>query len=221
MKSDKKTAYDFILRNYREPKGDDPIQRWLPHPENARGICGVLATYGCRPDDLQDGLQDVYLQAVVAFRRIKPPADLKGMKAFCRKIARDMMITRRRRASKREEVLLGLCENPDEFTPLEYGAEQRDPVDAERQLEVLAKLFRKNRMPKHGVDILEGIACRCKHPEIARGLGITPKAVEGRVSMMRDRFRARMANLGMLEDALPLEVIVSMPQAIEILREAA
>jgi hypothetical protein len=38
--------------------------------------------------------------------------------------------------------------------------------------------------------------------------------------MMRDRFRRRVAKLGMLPDMLPLAVIVSHPSAIDTLREA-
>jgi hypothetical protein len=41
------------------------------------------------------------------------------------------------------------------------------------------------------------------------------------MSVMRDHFRTRMFELGTLEDALPVEVIVQMPEAIETLREAA
>jgi RNA polymerase sigma factor (sigma-70 family) len=217
----KKPAWDFIARNYRELKTDDPIQRWLPHPEVARGICGVLVAYGYPQSELQDGLQDVYLKALRAFRRIEPPADLAGMRALCRKMARDMAIDRLRKAARRERDFVGLCEDPDEFTPLEYGAEQRDPVDAARQLEVLAQLFRDGLMPEHGVDILEGIASRCTMKQIGDDLGITDRAVEGRLGTMQQLYRSQMARLGLLPWLQPLHVIVSRPMAIETLRKAA
>jgi len=217
-----KPAWDYIARNYREPKTDDPIKRWLPHPEVAKGICGVLVAYGYTQNDLQDGLQDVYLKALRAFRRIKPPADLPGMRALCRKMARDMAIDRLRKAGRRERDFVGLCEDPDEFTPLEYGApKQRDPVDASKQLEVLAQLFRQGLMPEHGVEILEGIASRCSMREIGEEIGITRRAVEGRLGTMRDLYRHRMARLGLLPWLQPLEAIVSTPAAIETLRKAA
>lgn len=222
MNTAKKPAWDYFTRNYREPKTDDPIQRWLPHPEVARGICGVLVAYGYTQNDLQDGLQDVYLKALRAFRRIKPPADLPGMKALCRKMARDMAIDRLRKAARRERDFVGLCEDPDEFTPLEYGApRQRDAVDAARHLEVLAQLFRDRCMPEHGVDILEGIASRCTMQEVAEDLGITMWAVKGRLDTMRDAYRARLARLGMLPRMQCLRVIVSLPGAIESLRKVA
>jgi RNA polymerase sigma factor (sigma-70 family) len=221
MSTAEKPAWDFIARNYREPKTDDPIARWLPHPDVAKGICGVLVAYGYTPNDLQDGLQDVYLKALRAFRRIAPPADLPGMRALCRKMARDMAIDRLRKAQRRERDFVGLCEDPDEFTPLEYGAEQRDPVDAARQLEVLAQLFRDRRMPEHGVDILEGIASRCTMQEVAEDLGITMWAVKGRLDTMRDAFRGRLAKLGILPGMPCLRVVASLPGAIESLRKVA
>ena len=56
---------------------------------------------------------------------------------------------------------------PERLAPLRPSGRQRDPVDTGRQLEVLAQLFREKKMPADGVDILEGIACRCTREEIA------------------------------------------------------
>jgi hypothetical protein len=76
-------------------------------------------------------------------------------------------------------------------------------------------------MPEHGVEILEGIASRCSMKEIGDELGITDRAVEGRLGTMRDLYRHRMARLGLLPWLQPLHVIVSTPGAIEMLRKAA
>ena len=76
-------------------------------------------------------------------------------------------------------------------------------------------------MPRDGVDILEGVASRCTHQEIADDLGITDQAVKGRLGTMRRVFRARMARLGLLPGMQPLHVIVSVPAAIARRREAA
>jgi len=222
--SKKTTPFDFIQRNYREPKTDDPIQKWLPHPENARTICSVLSLYGMRRQDLQDGLQDVYLKALTTFRRpnAKVPADLRSMKAYCATVAKHHALKTKSEAVKRSQDFVGNCD-PDEYTPLEYGVtRERDPVDARRQLEVLAQLFREGRMPDHGVDILEGIASRCRLKTIAKELGLTDRAVEGRMGTMRDLFRARMVRLGLVPGVEPLLLeIVSLPGAIETLRQAA
>jgi RNA polymerase sigma factor (sigma-70 family) len=219
------TPYDFILRNYRDPGGDDPIKRWLPHPENARTICGALVAKGMPFQEVEEAMQDVFLKALTRFRKgARVPADLQEMKAYCRKIAKNHAISRLRKAARREKLgYVGTCDrDADECTPLEYGApEQRNPVDAGRQLEVAAQLFRKGRMPPQGVEILEAVAEGCSYEEIAQELRMTADTVEGRMRMMRERYRRRMAKLGMLPGMQPLEVLVSTPTAIETLRKAA
>ena len=52
-------------------------------------------------------------------------------------------------------------------------------------------------MPEHGVDILEGVASGCDHTEIGEDLGITHRAVEGRLKTMRKLFQRRIAERGM------------------------
>jgi DNA-directed RNA polymerase specialized sigma24 family protein len=142
------------------------------------------------------------------------------MMALCAKIARDQAVDELRRADKRKRDAAGKCD-PDAYRPLEYGMERRDPVDAGRQLEVLAQLFREGRMPDHGVDILEGVASRCTHDEIAEDLGITGRAVENRLGTMRRVYRARLARLGMLPWMVPLRAVASTPDAIATLQRAA
>lgn len=219
----KKTPYDFIQRHYREPATGDPVRRWLPHPEVARAICGALFAAGMPECELEDALQDVYVKALRAFRKkdAQVPGDLRAMKVYCAAIATNHTIDAQRRAARRERDFVGLCDNPDEYSPLEYGAEQRDPVDARRQLEVLAQLFREGRMPEDGVDILEGVASRCTLKQIGADLGIGMWAVKGRIETMRKVFRARMVELGMLPSMQSLRVIVTVPRAIETLRMAA
>ena len=170
---------------------------------------------------MQDGVQDVYVKLLTAFSKgAAVPDDLDAMRALCVTVAKNLVISGRRKAATRKKYLAGRCD-PDEYSPLEYGAEQRDPVDAGRQLEVLAQLFREGRMPEHGVDILEGMASRCTYQEIAEDLEITALAVRGRLDTMRKVFRVRMAKLGILPGMQPLRVIVSAPAAIATLRRAA
>jgi DNA-directed RNA polymerase specialized sigma24 family protein len=216
--------FAFIQRHYRDPGGDDPIKRWLPHPENARAICGALLTAGLPKSELEDALQNVYVKALTAFREsgTPVPGDLRAMKVYCAAIARNYVIDELRKAAKRErDGDAGLCENPSEYGPLEYGAPRRDPLDARPQLEVLVQLFREGRMPEHGWEILERFAIGRSYKQIGRALRLTPDAVEGRMRMMRDRYRSQMAKLGLLPNMLPLHVIVRTPSAVEMLRRAA
>ena len=144
------------------------------------------------------------------------PDDVGAMRALCVTVAKNKVIDEGKKAAKRKKDFVGRCD-PDEYTPLEYGAEMRDPVDAGRQLEVLAQLFRDGQMPEHGVDILEGVASRCTHQEIGDDLGITDRAVEWRLGVMRRTFRSRMARLGIWPGMQPLHLIVSEPGAIAVL----
>ncbi len=223
MEKPKTTPYDYIQRHYRDPGGDDPIKRWLPHPEVARTICGALVAAGTPYKEVQDRMQDVFVKALTSFRKGgRVPPDLQEMRIFCATIAKNLAISTLRKDAKREKLgNAGPCD-PEEYGPLEYGAPvRRDPVDAGRQLEVAAQLFREGRMPDDGVDILEGVAAGCTHEEIAKELRITADTVEGRMRMMRERYRSRMAKLGLLPGMQPLHVIVSTPGAIEMLRKAA
>ncbi len=226
--ADKKPAWDFIARNYRDPGGTDPVKRWLPHPDNARVICVVLFANGLAQQDLQDGLQDVFVRALTAFKRgARVPADLREMKAFCAAIAKRYAMASRRVNSRREQLgHAGICEgDADEYTALEYGEPERhDPVDTERhldrQLQVLAALFKAGQMPERGLDILEGIAGNRSRKEIACKLGITDRAVEGRMGTMLENLRKRVGHLGPVPEMDCLRLVVSRPGAIDTLRRA-
>ena len=98
---------------------------------------------------------------------------------------------------------------------------RRDPVDAGRQLEVAAQLFREGRMPPHGVEILEGVATGYTYKQIASGLRINEELARWRMREMCRIYRTRMAKLGMLPSAPPLRVVASRPSAIAVLRRAA
>jgi DNA-directed RNA polymerase specialized sigma24 family protein len=157
-------------------------------------VKGMLFIHGWAQDDLADGLGEVRLRAIARFSRgLEPPETVGEMKALCAKIARDYAVDCLRKKVTQDRHCVGLCENPDECTPLEYGAPaQRDPVDAGRELEIAADLFRRGEMPEHGVDILEGIACGCSFKEVGEDLGITDRAVEGRLKTMRRMYRQEL-----------------------------
>jgi RNA polymerase sigma factor (sigma-70 family) len=194
---------------------------YLTHREVIDGIRRALVAGHFKNQDLQDGVQEVYVKVLTAFRRGTPiPTDVAGMRALCATVAQNLAVDELRKAGKRKHDSLETVD-PEDHWQLQSRVEQRDPVDARRQLEVLAQLFREGRMPEHGVDILEGVASRCTQQEIGEGLGITVDAIERRMRTMRKAFRARMARLGMLPDMQPLHVLVSTPGAIPELRRAA
>jgi DNA-directed RNA polymerase specialized sigma24 family protein len=177
----------------------DPRLRHLQDAQLERLVRYVLKTNGYPVQELRDGLQEVRRRALEWFVDHEPPAALKGMKTLCATIAHRYAVDRLRHEEVADDVegQLGDEEEPDDYELPTPSCEQRDPVDAARQLEEAAQLFREGRMPEHGVDILEGVACGCDHAEIGEDLGITHRAVEGRLKTMRKLFGQRIAERGM------------------------
>jgi DNA-directed RNA polymerase specialized sigma24 family protein len=173
---------------------NDPRLQLLQDKQLEKLVQFVLKMNGYPKNELRDGLQEVRLRALVWFVNHEPPGDLRGMKALCAKIAERYAIDllRKKNVSDKYQGVLGEDEEPDEYELPTPSGEQRDPVDAGRQLEVAAELFREGRMPEHGVDILEGAACECTFKEVAADLDITERAVEGRLKTMRKLFKGRI-----------------------------
>jgi hypothetical protein len=67
---------------------------------------------------------------------------------------------------------------------------------------------------------LEGIAGNRSRKEIASELGITDRAVEGRMGTMLENLRKRVGRLGPVPEMDCLRLVVSRPGAIETLRRA-
>jgi len=161
----------------------------LTDREVDRATCGTLLRNGWPEEEIEDGLADVRLRVIAAIHRGEPPPPtLRAMRAFCAKVAKDHAIDRLRKRETAEKWSDGLCEDPDEVAALVFSGEPRDPVDAARQLELAAELFREGKMPEHGVDILEGVASGCSYAEVGEDLGLTHWAVKGRLKTMRKRF---------------------------------
>jgi DNA-directed RNA polymerase specialized sigma24 family protein len=189
-------------------------------PENTGVIHRSLLEHGTPRRDLEDTTQDVYVTLLEAFARGVAPADLGEMMAFSTKVARDHAIDVLRKKESDARDLAAECER-SEYHPLRPIYEQRDPVDAGRQLEALAQLFRDGKMPEHGVDILEGVASGCSYAELGEALALTADSVESRMRQMKKVYRRRMVKLGLWPDMAPLRVVASTPQAVARLRSVA
>jgi DNA-directed RNA polymerase specialized sigma24 family protein len=182
-------------------KSDPDYTALLTHPEVDNGVCGTFVKMGWQQQDLCDGLQQVRFQAIRALRKgLKPPRTVGEMRALCARIARNYILNMWRAEAKAEEYgYVGLCEEPDEYLPLVPLFEERDPVDARRQLEVAADLFRRKEMPELGYEILDGIAGGYSYPEVAKEEGISSFTLQGRLKAMRKRFREELEERDMLE----------------------
>jgi DNA-directed RNA polymerase specialized sigma24 family protein len=186
-------------KSLSDSQKNDPRLRLLQDRQLEKLVRFVLKMNGYPKNELRDGLQEVLLRALLWFVDHEPPGDLEGMKALCATIAHRYAVDRLRRKDVKDkyEGTLGEQEEPDDYELPTPSGEQRDPVDAGRQLEVAAGLFRERRMPEHGVDILEGVACECTFEEVGEDVGITAGAVEGRLRTMRRVFKRRIEERGM------------------------
>jgi DNA-directed RNA polymerase specialized sigma24 family protein len=171
--------------------------RLLAHPEVVAAIEGTLRNLRVRKQDLEDGVAEVQTLALEYLQGKELPGDIAGWKALCVIIARNWRVKEMEKKKARAKADAGVCAEPDEHTPLEYGAPARDPLDTQRLLEVLADLFRDGQMPEHGVDILDCVQAGMTCEEIGEELGIPATTVRGRLQRMRRKFRVRIALLGL------------------------
>ena len=177
----------------RTPKNQPAYVQSLLHRETDNAICGTLVVHGWEEQDLQDGLQEVRLRTIRRFAQgTPPPGTLDEMKAFCAKIARDYAVDCLRKKKFRDRYDVGLCEFPDDYSPLSPAFEERDPVDASRQLDIVKQLFAEAVMPDNGWEILLDVASEATYPEIAEDLELTVDTVRGRMRKMRKLFKARL-----------------------------
>jgi len=180
-------------------KRDPPYTALLTHPEVDRAVCGTFVKMGWLQQDLCDGLQEVRCRAIGAFHDdLIPPPTVGEMKAFCARIARNYVIDLWRAQAKAEDHGdAGLCEDADEFFPLPGDGEERDPVDAKRELAVARSLFERGKMPPRGEDILEGVAWEIDYEELGKELRLSAETVEERMDQIRAIFRMEIAARGM------------------------
>ena len=191
-------------KNPREVVSPVPLTGFaaiLMAPKVTNAVLRAFMTRGWRRrQDLEDLLGEVRLSAVKAFhlRGVRPPESIDEMCCFCVKIARNQAASvRRKEGTARKNGHVGLCELPDEELPLEDRWEGRDPIDAQRQLEIAADLFRQGRMPEHGVEILYNEAAGAKWKDIGADVGISDRAVQGRLKTMRKAFAREIDRRGM------------------------
>ncbi len=147
---------------------------------------------------MADAIAEVQADAIEAARARRMPATVAQWKALAATIAARWAIDRLREAEANERYDAGLCEDPDAYLRPTLYWEHRDPIDTKRYLAVLKELFDSGQMPEHGAEILWGEAEEVPHAETAAELGISEGLVRKRLFRMRQKFRARIASLGLL-----------------------
>jgi DNA-directed RNA polymerase specialized sigma24 family protein len=176
----------------------------LNHPKVVRSIRSTLLKRGTSRHELRDAVAEVQRRALEATLRGKAPTELPRMRALCNRIARDYAIDETRKLQVREKYDVGLCEDPDAYVDDQDGMDRRDPVDRKRLVGILREQVRNGEMPEHAMAILEAEAEGVTHKVSGQELGLTARAVEGRLAVMRRRFRERLAELGIAADTGPV-----------------
>jgi DNA-directed RNA polymerase specialized sigma24 family protein len=186
----------------------------LVDPAVVAVIRRTLRKLGVRRQDLEDGVAEVQTRALECLQGQERPVDVAGWQALCVTIAQNWRLNEKDKERRRAKHDEGPCEDPDERTPLHYGAPARDPIDTQRLLEVLAGLFRAGEMPEDGVDILDCVQAGMKYEEIGEELGISPEAVRGRLRRMRKKFLAKIALLGLAITLVLLALLAARPARV-------
>ena len=172
------------------------------HAAFVHAVKATLVRRGRGGQELESHLAEVQTRTIEAARSGPMPRDLGEWTALGTTIARRYARDERKKARVRDLYDAGLCEDPDAHGPLER-ATRRDPVDTKRYLAVLGQLFEQGKMPEMGGEILWGVAEELTHPEIAEETGLTERQVQYRMEKMRRVFRARITDLGMVDDDHP------------------
>jgi DNA-directed RNA polymerase specialized sigma24 family protein len=175
------------------------IRPLLAQSAIVESIEGTLIRRGIPGEALEDAVAEVQRRAIEAARRGHAPTEIPELRALCNRIARDYAIDETRRQQVRDKYDVGLCEDPDAY--MDERGDGRDLVDQRRLLGILRAQIANGEMPEHAEGILVGEAEGVARRVVAAELGITERAVEGRLLAMRRRFRARLVQLAMLEDA--------------------
>jgi DNA-directed RNA polymerase specialized sigma24 family protein len=178
------------------------------HPDFVRYVQAALRRRGTPQREMDDAIADVQTGAIAAARRKRMPANLEEWKALGLTVATRWAMKRRRKLKVTRKYDAGLCGEPDRYLTPTLHWEHRDPVDTKRYLAVLKELFDAGEMPEDGEHILQGEAYEVPHEELAQELGISRKTVDKRLFVMRERFYARLAALGMLVFALLMLVAI-------------
>jgi RNA polymerase sigma factor (sigma-70 family) len=184
------------------------------HPEVVKTLRATLDRHGVFQADMPDAVANAQVGLLEAITKGNAPAadDLSGWKSLACTVAKRQCASAIRKEETRRKHDEGLCEDPDEHTPLEHF-NRPDPIDAGRQIRVLVAQFEAGVMPDKGLDILEAVAANMSYEEIAEDLGISESTVRGRLHRMRKLFKERLLLLGI---TIALLMLLAIGSGVEL-----
>ena len=168
-----------------------PHAAYLVAPEVREAIGMVLRRRGVAAVDSEDLTQDVIERAL---RIARPPESQDECVLLVRKIARDLAIDKFKSARARAKYNAGSYENPDEAPARAPSAgEERDPIDAARQLDVVQHQIAIGNITARQATILASSALDTPHAEIAAELRLAPQTVRNELGAARRTARQSWA----------------------------
>ena len=183
----------------------------IHQPEVVRPIKTTLRSFGVKKQDLEDGVAEVQTRTLEYLRGKALPTETEQWVALCVTITRRWRLDEKKKQKTDEKYCEGLCEDPDQRIGIEPEVGGRDVLDARRMVRELEAQFDAGEMPEKGDEILDCVQAGMKYTEIATDLGITERAVRGRLERMRELFKARPVRLGISGVLLVLVMLASGP----------
>jgi DNA-directed RNA polymerase specialized sigma24 family protein len=156
----------------------------------------TLRSFGIRARDMEDAVAEVQTRTLEYLKNKPHPATVEEWAALCATIAKNWRLDEEKKAEAANKYCVGLCEDPDDFTPLERANDPYERIDAKRMVEVLRQQFEAGEMPEKGDEILDCLQAGMNYKKTALELGISAEAVRKRLLRMRKLFKARLATLG-------------------------
>jgi len=167
-----------LVRSDEPPRLDDVYRRYC------RYVAAVILRLGVRADELEDLVQDVFVEAARGLKHLREPEALKGWLAT---IA--VRLVRRRLRLARLRRFLGFPPREDRGTPVDPGASPLDKLLLRTVLGILYGLpieerlaFCLHHMEGEGLETVARL-CGCSLATTKRRIARARKAIEER---MRD-----------------------------------
>ncbi len=168
-----------------------PHAAFLATPEVREAIGKALRRRSVRAVDAEDLTHDVIERAL---RTSQPPPTLQECVALVRKIATDLAIDKFKIDRGRAKYDAGPYENPDDAPArAAQSGEERDPIDARRQLDVVRQQIESGNITARQASILARDAQDTPHAEIASQLQLAPQTVRNELGAARRTARQSWA----------------------------
>jgi DNA-directed RNA polymerase specialized sigma24 family protein len=170
----------------------------LTHEEVIATFVYILRRGRIPTQELKDEVANVQLQILHSLRNVPWflwPDTLPAMKALARKAAKTRIIDRWRKNKRDLEAgnLGSIIEDVDEHAAPSRHPSERDPIDQQTELRLLAEVAAASDKPDVTRRLIEGLYEGKGQKEIAEELSLSPREVRDRVAKIRRSFNRKVS----------------------------